>query len=191
MASPAVFLDRDGTINVEVDYLRSPEQLELIPGARGALRALQEAGYVLIVVTNQSGIARGYFDREALTEIHAALKRVLAEGGVELSAIEYCPHHPGSDDESLARECDCRKPKPGMLLRAAARLDIDLGRSWMIGDAERDLQAGLAAGVRPILVQTGKGAAAHKSIQDSGGDPGLVVADLAAAAKLILATEAG
>ena len=186
MTRPAVFLDRDGTLNVDVDYLRCPEQLELLPGTEQALADLSQAGFALVVVTNQSGIARGYLGEDTLEEIHASLERKLSLAGVQLSGIEYCPHLPESEHPAFGRTCSCRKPSPGMLLRAAERLNLDLGRSWMIGDSERDLEAGRAAGVRPILVRTGKGEGELEKILSARGEVGLVAADLSEAAQIIL-----
>ncbi len=161
---PAVFLDRDGTLNVEVDYLSDPDQLVLIPGAAEALRRFRAAGYLLCVVTNQSGIARGRFDEETLHRIHERFQALLAAEGAGVDSIGYCPHllpeEAGpTDHQAYVRPCPCRKPAPGLLEDAAQRFDIDLSRSFMIGDSLRDLDAGAALGVRGILVRTGKGAA--------------------------------
>jgi len=155
-ARQAVFLDRDGTINEEVDYLSDPEQLVLLPGAAAAIRRWNEAGYLVVVVTNQSGIARGLLDEARLREIHDRLREMLRVEGAELDAFYHCPHHPDLGEPPLRARCDCRKPAPGMLLRAAEELGIDLARSWIVGDSLRDLEAGAAAGVRGILVETGK-----------------------------------
>lgn len=150
----AIFLDRDGTLNREVDYLRRVEDLELLPGVAPALRRLAEAGFALVVVTNQSGIGRGLLDEERLAAIHARLTRDLAAEGVELLDVLWCPHLPPEEPGGV--ECSCRKPAPGMLLEAARRHGLDLHRSWMVGDSLRDAEAGVAAGVRAALVRTGK-----------------------------------
>ena len=152
---PAAFLDRDGTIIEEVNYLTRPEDLRLEPGALDALRRLREAGYLLIVVTNQSAVARGMITERELASLHGLLERKLAQGGVRLDGIYYCPHHPDSDLAEYAASCDCRKPEPGMLLRAAADLGVDLGRSVMFGDSERDVEAGRRAGCRTALLHHG------------------------------------
>ncbi|MEM1449689.1 MAG: HAD family hydrolase [Planctomycetota bacterium] len=155
---PAVFLDRDGTLNREVDDLDDPDRLELLPGVTEALRALQSAGYLLCVVTNQSGVARGMFDEARLAEIHGRLRALLAEEGVTLDWIGYCPYHPNEGRPAYRADSWCRKPRPGMLVEAAARLGISLEHSWCVGDALRDVDAGERAGALGLLVRTGKGA---------------------------------
>lgn len=156
MARPAVFIDRDGTIIEEVGYLSDPDEIVLLPGAAGAVRALNEAGFLVIVITNQAGIARGYFDSEVVEAIHERLSEKLEKDGAFIDAFYYCPHHPEYPNKDLG-ECDCRKPLPGMLLRAARELDIDLSNSYMIGDTAKDIEAGLRAGCKSILVLTGYG----------------------------------
>jgi D-glycero-D-manno-heptose 1,7-bisphosphate phosphatase len=153
---PAVFLDRDGTINREVDFLSDPTELELLPGAAQAIARLNEAEWAVVVVTNQSGIARGFLDEERLAEIHGALETLLEMEGAKLDAIYFCPHHPTVGEDPYRLDCSCRKPAPGMILRAAVELGLDLRASWIVGDSLRDLDAGAAAGVRGILVGTGK-----------------------------------
>ena len=148
---PAVFLDRDGTVNVEVNYLSSPDQLRLIPGAAEAIARLRAAGFAVIVVTNQSGIARRFFTLETLDAIHQKLHDELARCGASLDAIYACTHHP---DEN----CACRKPRGDLYLRAAFEHDIDLGRSLMIGDKDTDLLAARNLNMPSILVRTGFGA---------------------------------
>jgi D-glycero-D-manno-heptose 1,7-bisphosphate phosphatase len=174
-----MFLDRDGTINVEKDYLIAPADLVLLPGVGAALRRGQEAGYLLIVVTNQSGVARGYFTASAVEALHAHLQRELLPYGVQIDAFYLCPHHP----EHGAGPCACRKGEPGMLLQAARDHHIDLVASWMIGDKRSDVEAGIKAGCRSILVRTGYGAQ-----EGQGLSPATLIADsLAAAVELILA----
>ena len=141
----AVFLDRDGTMAPDVPYCHRPEDLNLFPGVAEAVRRLNQAGFKVIVVTNQSGIARGYFTHETLADIHAKMERDLALAGARLDGIYYCPHHP---DEG----CDCRKPKPVMLFQAALDHGIDLANSYLVGDSSIDIQAGRAAGCRTVLV---------------------------------------
>lgn len=153
----AVFLDRDGTINVEVRYLSRVEDFEFIPGVPLALRRLSDAGFLLVVVTNQSGIGRGYYDEAALHAIHDHMHDDLAGYGVSIDACYFCPHHPEHAGGDYRRECGCRKPLPGMLQQAARDLDIDLSRSYMIGDKLADVEAGLNAGCTPLLVLTGYG----------------------------------
>jgi len=154
---PAVFLDRDGTLNVERDLVRTPQDLVLHVGTGEALRALQDQGFALIVVTNQSARARGQLSEQELNTIHARLSELLLESGVTLDGIFHCPHHPTEGEPPLRADCECRKPAPGMFFEAASQLGIDLKRSWMIGDDVRDIVAGGRAGVRSLLVQTGKG----------------------------------
>lgn len=150
---PAVFLDRDGTLNAEVDFLCDPRDLRLLPGAAEAVRRLNEAGRVCVVVTNQSGIARGLLDEAQLAVVHAELERQLAAGGARLDALYHCPHHP---DHGEVRECECRKPLPGLLRRAALDLELDLSASLVVGDSARDVEAGAALGVPGLLVESGK-----------------------------------
>ena len=151
----AIFLDRDGTINKNVGHLTRPEQMELIDGAAEAIRMINKSGYLAIVVTNQPVIARGDVTWEELQTIHNKLKTELSEQGAFVDAIYLCPHHPQSGFEGERPEykhpCDCRKPKPGLLLRAAADYNIDLSQSYMIGDFIWDVQAGQAAGVKRAL----------------------------------------
>lgn len=141
----AVFLDRDGTINRDVPYCSRPEDFDLLPGAAEAIELLNEHGFKVVVVTNQSGIARGYFTEGMLASIHDKMQKELAKHGAHVDAIYYCPHHP--DDN-----CECRKPKPKMILQAVRDLDIDLSQSYVIGDSEMDVElarrAGCKAGIR-------------------------------------------
>ena len=149
---PAAFLDRDGTVIEEAHYLAHEAQVVLAPGAAAAMRRLREAGYLLVMVTNQSGVGRGILTEEELARIHALLNEMLAAGGAALDDIYYCPHLPGAPVKEYDRECDCRKPGAGMLLAAAEKHGVDLERSVMIGDAERDVQAGAKAGCRTVLL---------------------------------------
>ena len=152
----AVFLDRDGTINKYVGLVTRPEQLELIDGAAEAIKTINNSGYLAIVVTNQPVIARGDCTWETLEEIHNRLETLLGKEGAYVDAIYVCPHHPDKGFEGerpeYKKECDCRKPKPGLLLRAAKDFNIDLKQSYMIGDSERDYHAGVAAGVKESLL---------------------------------------
>ncbi len=154
----AVFLDRDGTMIEEVNYLSSPEQVRLIPGTVEAIRRWNHLGVKVVVVTNQAGVARGYFPESRVAEVHSHLSAVLAEGGATIDAYYHCPHHPDHGVGEFRIDCECRKPAPGMLLWAARDLGIDLTRSWMIGDKLSDLWAGAAVGCRTLLVRTGYGA---------------------------------
>jgi D-glycero-D-manno-heptose 1,7-bisphosphate phosphatase len=157
---PAVFLDRDGTINEDVDYLRHPDQMRLIPGAAAAIARLNQRGLAVIVVTNQSAVARGLLTENDLAAIHLHLHELLAAEGAHVDGIYYCPHHPEAANADFRRDCDCRKPGPGMLLQAARDHGLDLAASVMIGDSRRDLEAGKIAGCKSlILVRTGHGSA--------------------------------
>jgi D-glycero-D-manno-heptose 1,7-bisphosphate phosphatase len=152
MSNKAIFLDRDDTIIEDPGYISSPEQVKLLPGTAQALMQLKQMGYKLIVVSNQSGIARGMFTEDDLTYIHARMKELLAADGAYLDQIYYCPYHPDGVIEKYRRESDLRKPNPGMLLTAAEEMDIDLGQSWMIGNAYHDTTAGKRVGCRTILL---------------------------------------
>lgn len=154
-AARAVFLDRDGTLVEARHYPARPEELVLCPDLGAELLALQGAGFRLVVATNQSGLARGYFDEAALAAMHDHLRALLGAGGVALAGIYHCPHHPEGSVAHLAIDCDCRKPAPGLLLRAAADLGLDLGRSWFVGDILDDCEAGNRAGCRTVLVDRG------------------------------------
>lgn len=154
----AVFLDRDGTINKYVGFLRDIDDFELLPGVAEAVKLINASGYLAIVVTNQPVIARGEVTVPQLQEIHNKMETLLGAEGAYLDAIYYCPHHPHKGYEGevpeLKIDCDCRKPKPGMLLKAAEEYNIDLSQSWMIGDGENDIKAGKAAGCRTALIGT-------------------------------------
>ena len=149
----AVFLDRDGVIVEEVNYLSSPGQLRLIPGSAGAIARLRKAGFRAVVVSNQSAVARGLLSLKGLGEIHRALVRLLRRRGARLDAIYFCPHHPRAGGR---KGCGCRKPKTGMIEAAARRFRLDLSRCYLVGDSTTDIRTALNAGCRPVLVRTGK-----------------------------------
>jgi len=156
-----VILDRDGTINFDSDqYIKSPDEWRPIPGSLEAIARLTQAGYRLVVATNQSGIARGLFDVATLNAIHDAMHRAVAQTGGRIEAVFFCPHAADSD-------CACRKPKPGMLLEIGRRFNVALEDTYMVGDSLRDLKAAAAAGARAALVLTGKG----RATQEAGGLP--------------------
>lgn len=150
---PAIFLDRDGTLNIDHGYVYEIDQFQFINGVIEACKELKEMGFALVLVTNQSGIARGMFTEEQFLQLTEWMDWSLADRGVDLDGIYYCPHHP----DFGGQVCDCRKPEPGMLLSAKKELNIDMPSSYMVGDKFEDMQAGLAAGVGyKVLVKTGK-----------------------------------
>jgi len=150
--TPAVFLDKDGTLIEDVPYNVNPERVSLCPGALAGVQRLHDAGYVLIVITNQSGVARGYFPEAALAPLEQHLRALL---GVPLTGFYYCPHHPDGTVPDYAIACACRKPEPGLLLRAAVAHGLDLSRSWLIGDILNDIEAAHRAGCRAVLIDNG------------------------------------
>jgi D-glycero-D-manno-heptose 1,7-bisphosphate phosphatase len=157
MGHRAVFLDRDGVINVDRHYLHRTEDFEFIAGVPQALQRLQQAGWKLVVVTNQSGIARGMYTEDDYRRLTRHMRALLAETGVTLDAVLHCPHLPDGPVAAYCIACECRKPAPGMLVQAALRLNLDLARSVMVGDKGSDLQAGRSAGVaRCLLVRSGQ-----------------------------------
>ncbi len=178
----AVFIDRDGTINVERHYLHKPEEFDFIPGVPEALRCLQDAGFLLVVVTNQAGIGRGYYTEDDMERLHEHMKQLLAPHGVSFTGIYHAPEAPHQPSER-------RKPAPGMLLDAHRHHGIDLGRSYMVGDKRIDLEAGWNAGCKTsLLVRTGYGREVEQKEADQlNGAP--IVDDLAAAAAWILKNE--
>lgn len=204
--TPAVFLDRDGTVSVEMGYIHEQEigNYRLLPGAAAGMKRLQQAGYKLVLVTNQSGVARGYYPEATVHRVHARLRVLLGVEGVKLDATYFCPHHPdpsGPTDtgdagasgavkarpvEALAYDCECRKPKAGMGRDAARDLDLDLSRSWMIGDKSADLGFAKNLGVRSILVRSGYGERTLAKLKEGGEALPPLAADLQEAAKIIL-----
>jgi D,D-heptose 1,7-bisphosphate phosphatase len=162
MKRKAVFLDRDGTLNVDVGYLHRLEDLELFPWTGDALRLLKRAGYLLVIVTNQSGIAHGLIAPEFVPECHAEMRRRLQPAGADLDALYFCNHHPRGSIADLAIDCRCRKPLPGMVEDAVRDLQIDPSQSWVVGDKWLDVNLGHAVGARSILVRTGWGADQEK-----------------------------
>ena len=183
---PAVFFDRDGTLNEEVEFVSAPEQLRLIPGAGRAVRAVNESGFLALVISNQSGIARGLFTEADLIPIHAKFEQDLAASGGRIDRIYYCPHHPTAGIPPYRVECDCRKPRTGMLLQAERELDADLGNSYVIGDRIVDVLAGRNAGAKGILVLTGYGATSVEECRDRGIVPDHVAPSVEEAVKFIL-----
>ena len=168
----AVFLDRDGTMAKDVHYCSRPEDFELFPNTAKAIRLLNEHGFKVVVITNQSGIARGYFTEETLAKIHEKMKGELAKEGAFVDAIYYCPHH-------LDEECDCRKPKPKMVLQAAEDFNIDFGRSYVIGDLDMDIKLGQSVGCKTILISS-------ISLRNEETKPDVVAGNLLEAAQIII-----
>jgi D-glycero-D-manno-heptose 1,7-bisphosphate phosphatase len=184
----AVFLDRDGTLIHDADHLDDPADVQLLPGSAAALRELASAGFASVLVTNQSGIARGLFDVPTLERVHARLQSELARAGARLDRLLYCPHHPSEGRPPWRQDCACRKPQPGLLLQAARELELDLSACWVVGDSQRDMDAGRRAGVPGrILVLTGKGTLEHTRLDPLRDADVTLCKDLYAAARHILA----
>jgi histidinol-phosphate phosphatase family protein len=177
----AVFLDRDGTINEDVGYLSDPDKIVIIKNAVPGLRLLQNYGFKLIITTNQSGIARGYFDKNTLNRIHKKLRNIFLKEKIKFSAIYYCPHHP--DDN-----CKCRKPELGMIEKAVKKFNLDLGKSFGIGDKLKDIEFVKKAGCKGILVLTGLGKKERKGIKELIPElkPDYIAKDLLDASKWII-----
>lgn len=150
-ARPAAFLDRDGVLNVDHGYVHRLDELDLVPGAADAVRLLNNAGYLVIVVTNQSGVARGRYGEDAVRRFNDELAKRLAAQGARIDAFYYCPHHPEGSVARYRIACDCRKPNPGMLAQAARDFDIDRGKSFLIGDKPGDSEAAAAFGIKGVL----------------------------------------
>jgi D-glycero-D-manno-heptose 1,7-bisphosphate phosphatase len=184
MMRPAVFLDRDGTIIEDVGYLRDVSQIDLLPWSVEAIRKFNGAGLAVVVITNQSGVGRGYFDEAHVRATHRAIDASLA-GRARIDAYYYCPHYPESADPRYAGTCGCRKPASGLLRRAAVDLQLDLSKSWMVGDWWRDVQAGDGAGVRTILIRTGR-SLEHRPAPPDAPQPDAILNNLMEAAEWIL-----
>ncbi len=155
MSDRAVFLDKDGTLVPDVPYNVDPDRVSLMPGAAAGLRLLDAAGYRIVVVSNQAGVARGYFPEPALELIGKRLGELFTEVGVPLEAFYYCPHHPDGKVDRFAIPCSCRKPEPGLIHQAASSRSLDLRRSWLVGDILNDVEAGRRAGCRTVLIDNG------------------------------------
>jgi D-glycero-D-manno-heptose 1,7-bisphosphate phosphatase len=151
----AIFIDKDGTLIPDVPYNVDPSKIRLVDGAAIGLRKLKELGYMLIVISNQSGVAHGYFPENALRIVEHKLQLELQSEGIQFDAMYFCPHHPAGIIDAFVKDCDCRKPKPGMLFNAAKDFQIDLSQSWMIGDILNDVEAGNKAGCSTILINNG------------------------------------
>lgn len=187
----AVFLDRDGVLIHDVHLLSRKDQVQLFQGTPAALMALHEAGFALVVATNQTVVSRGLVTEQDVHEIHDRIQDLLLSAGCQVDRFYFCPHHPNAKVAAYRRECPCRKPRPGMLQQAATELGLDLTSSWMIGDRVSDVVAGHLAGSRTILVETGMHLAPSiESDAMSSVAPDHQCADIAAAAKIILESAA-
>lgn len=183
MSNKAVFLDKDGTLIEDVPYNVDPERIQLTDGAVEGLQLIHAAGYQVLVITNQSGVAHGYFTESALVAVEKRVRQLLAEVSVPCLGFYYCPHHPNGVINKYAIACSCRKPEPGLLLRAAADHNIDLAASWFIGDILNDVEAGRRAGCKTILINNGNETQWQLSPQRS---PHYTVANLAQAAQTVV-----
>lgn len=170
-SKPAIFLDRDGTIIKEVGYIDSPEKISLIPRADEAIRSLQESGFKIIVVSNQSGVAHGYFDEDTVRLINERVSDIFASKSAVIDAFYFCPHHPDFGNQDYKKDCECRKPKPGMILQAVEEHRIDLSNSIMIGDKFTDVKTGKNLNLLSILVLTGFGTKEYQTIKAMGLQP--------------------
>jgi D-glycero-D-manno-heptose 1,7-bisphosphate phosphatase len=188
MKRPAVFFDRDNTLIASDGYLGDPAKVVLIDGAADLIAAVRAMGCAVVVVSNQSGVARGMFDESATKAVNARLDRMLRDANPRalIDAHYYCPHHPQAPVEHYRRDCNCRKPRPGMLLDAARDLDLDLSRSWLVGDAPRDIEAGKAAGCRTILFVDPSLPPSPATAQESSVRPDAVVGSLAEVPRYIV-----
>jgi len=182
MTNKAVFVDRDDTLIEDVGYISDPADVKLLPGVELAIKSLRRAGYLIVVVTNQSGVARGKFTVEQLERVNNEMCRKLEQKGTSIDGLYYCPFHPDGTVEPYARESDLRKPAPGMLMRAAEQMDIDLSASWMVGDSPRDVEAGRRAGCRTIWIRHG-----DEQADDPGAD--YAAKNLVEAARIIMKSQ--
>ncbi|MFQ5583248.1 MAG: D-glycero-alpha-D-manno-heptose-1,7-bisphosphate 7-phosphatase [Calditrichia bacterium] len=180
---PAVFVDRDGTLIEDVGYLSSVEQIKLIPKATEALKILKSCGYKIIVVSNQSGVARGYFDEAMVQTIHREVLKIFSGNGALIDGIYYCPHHPGYGSAPYRKACDCRKPAPGMILQAQIEHNLSLPNSFIIGDKRTDIVTGKNLNIPAILVLTGYGKEEQaKIMRDGNPEPDFIADDIYQAA---------
>ncbi len=187
MSKIAVFIDRDGTMSEEVGYVNHLSRFKLLTNTAAAVKLLNDAGVLAIVATNQAGVARGYFEESMIAHVHEKLRAELAHNNAKLDAIYYCPHHPSAGKPPYRAECNCRKPKPGMILKAKDELDVDLNRSYMIGDKISDVEFGQKLGLKSIMVMTGYGIGEYEhQRQDWKVTPDFMAADLLEAVKWIL-----
>jgi D-glycero-D-manno-heptose 1,7-bisphosphate phosphatase len=184
---PAVFIDRDGTLAYEVGYINHLSRFQLYPFAVDAVRLINRSGWLAVLVTNQAGVARGYFPESLVAKVHASLGAVMSAGDARFDGIYYCPHHPTVGQPPYRRDCECRKPRPGLLKKAASELGINLARSFVVGDRVIDLETAWNAGARGILVKTGYGRGELKhQVPRTRKPPDYVAENLIEAVKLVL-----
>lgn len=183
----AIFIDRDGTISEEVGYINHPSRFRLYSYSGPAIKRLNDSGWLAVVVTNQAGVARGYFSEELITKVHEKMEHELDKQNARLDAVFYCVHHPSVGEPPYRADCDCRKPKPGLITRAAAELDIDLAKSWMIGDRYSDIELAHNAGIKSAFVLSGYGKGEWEHQRASWAyQPDLIAKDLFEAVKVIV-----
>jgi D-glycero-D-manno-heptose 1,7-bisphosphate phosphatase len=188
MKRPAVFIDRDGTISEEVGYVNHPSRFRLFPYSSEAIRILNNNDWLAILITNQAGVARGYFSEEMIVNVHDQLKCDLHDA--QLDAIYYCAHHPSVGEPPYRVDCDCRKPKPGLIDRAAKDFEIDLGASWMVGDRYSDIELARNAGLRSAFLLSGYGRGEWEYQRNSWKhQPDIVCENLLEAVKMIVTME--
>lgn len=184
---PAVFMDRDGTMTVEGGYINHPSRLHLIPTTADAVRLCNENDLMAVVATNQAGVARGYFTEDLVHVVHDRLRKLLEEQGAKLDAIYYCPHHPREGKPPYQADCDCRKPRPGMIEQACRELPIDRARSYMVGDKISDSEFGHRLGLRTVMVMTGYGRGEYEyQRQDWNDTPDFIAENLKEAVEWII-----
>lgn len=183
----AIFLDKDGTINEDKGYIDHPSKVDLLPNSAKAVSLLNEAGMKVLIVSNQSGVARGYLGEDMLQAIDKTIQKKLLANHAYYDGIYYCPHHPEAGNYPYKKDCECRKPNPGMLLKAADEYGLDLKDCYMIGDKDTDLEAGRRAGCKTILVLTGYGEETKKNL--NGYRPDFIAQDLLEAVNWILTLE--
>lgn len=184
---PAVFIDRDGTVNEQMGYVNHPSRFIMLPGVAEAFRMLNREGYLAIIVSNQSGVARGYFPIELLYNIHASMKESLLKDGATVDGIFFCPHYPGGVVPEYSKDCDCRKPRTGLIEQACNQFEIDIPSSYMIGDHYSDMELAERAGLRGILVKTGYGrGVAEYNLPGMAFRPSCIAEDLLGAVKWII-----
>lgn len=183
----AVFVDRDGTICEEAGYISNLDQFHLVPKAAEAIKLINESSLVVIVITNQAGVAKGYFPEEMVSHLHKKMESLLSERGASLDDIYYCPHHPEGVVESYRKVCDCRKPASGLLEKASKKHSIDLASSYMVGDKVMDVELARRVGAKGVLVLTGYGKDSLQKINDTAAQkPAHVACDLFDAVKWIM-----